>query len=158
MLEEILLTFEGTVLLVSHDRDFMDNVVTGLLILEGDGVVDEQAGGYSDWEARGGRLVEESENRRHSTPTADPAPPRRQTRPAKKRKLSYKDQRELDSLPGLIETLENRQQALELQVSDADFYQQEHAQVQQVLDELQQVQSQLESTFERWTELEGEED
>jgi len=158
LLEEILLTFEGTVLLVSHDRDFMDNVVTGLLILEGDGAVDEQAGGYSDWEARGGRLLEKVEKPATQTPTADPAPTAAADTPAKKRKLSYKDQRELDSLPGLIETLENRQQALELQVSDADFYQQEHAQVQQVLDELQQVQSQLESTFERWTELEGEED
>ncbi len=158
LLEEILLTFEGTVLLVSHDRDFMDNVVTGLLILEGDGAVDEQAGGYSDWEARGGRLLEKVDKPATQTPTADPAPTAAADTPAKKRKLSYKDQRELDSLPGLIETLENRQQALELQVSDADFYQQEHAQVQQVLDELQQVQSQLESTFERWTELEGEED
>ena len=158
LLEEILLTFEGTVLLVSHDRDFMDNVVTGLLILEGDGVVDEQAGGYSDWEARGGRLVEKVEKSATDTPTAELAVTTATGNSAKKRKLSYKDQRELDSLPSQIETLENRQHELEQQVSNADFYQQEHAQVQQVLDELTQVQSQLESTFERWAELEGEED
>ena len=103
-------------------------------------------------------MLEKVEKPATQTPAADQAPAAAADTPAKKRKLSYKDQRELDSLPGLIETLENRQQALEQKVSNADFYQQEHAQVQQVLDELTQVQSQLESTFERWTELEGEED
>ena len=66
LLEEILLTFDGTVLLVSHDRDFMDNVVTSLLVLEGHGVVSEHAGGYSDWDARGGRLARSTENRRRN--------------------------------------------------------------------------------------------
>jgi ATP-binding cassette subfamily F protein uup len=156
LLEEILLTFEGTVLLVSHDRDFMDNVVTSLLILEGDGVVSEQAGGYSDWEARGGQLRSEriAEGATKSTATGAsqdaPAP----DGAAKKSKLSYKLQRELDGMPAVIEKLEQRQQALEASIAHADFYQQEHARVQQTLDELAAVQAEMEATFERWAELE----
>jgi ATP-binding cassette subfamily F protein uup len=159
LLEEILLTFDGTVLLVSHDRDFMDNVVTSLLVLEGDGVVSEHAGGYSDWEARGGQL--RSERLTAGAPvggTASAAAPA-QVQPAaadntQKRKLSYKLQRELDSMPGVIEKLEQRQQALEATIAQPDFYQQDRASVQQTLDELAAVQKEMETTFERWAELE----
>ncbi len=159
LLEEILLSFEGTVLLVSHDREFMDNVVTSLLVVAGNGRVTEHAGGYSDWLARGGRLEELSHAPGAEATTAAAAP----ARPAaaadsagKKRKLSYKDQRELDALPGLIETLEQRQQALEETVAGADFYQQDHSRVQQALDELAGVQRELDTAFERWTELESD--
>ncbi len=157
LLEEILLTFEGTVLLVSHDRDFMDNVVTGLLVLEGDGVVSEQAGGYSDWEARGGRL-RSPENPAAAGQPAKPTPQATEvaaTPAADKRKLSYKDQRELDALPGLIEELEQSQQALEEKVSDPGFYQRDQAEVEQVLADLTDVQAKLESAFERWSQLDG---
>jgi ATP-binding cassette subfamily F protein uup len=157
LLEEILLSFEGTVLLVSHDRDFMDNVVTSLLILEGDGVVSEQAGGYSDWEARGGSLG----GRTAQTTT----PPHQQTNVSvtntavtKKNKLSYKQQRELDSLPAVIEKLEQRQMKLEETIAQPGFYQGDHAQVQEILDDLANVQTEMESTFERWTALEDETD
>ena len=155
LLEEILLSFDGTVLLVSHDRDFMDNVVTSLLVLEGNGVVTEQAGGYSDWEARGGRLSDKQEQPPASSPKrATTAPDGNAS--AKKSKLSYKDQRELDALPGLIEKLELRQRELEESMSHPDFYQGEHSAVQQVLDELTEVQEKLENAFERWAALEGE--
>jgi ATP-binding cassette subfamily F protein uup len=154
LLEEILLTFDGTVLLVSHDRDFMDNVVTSLLVLEGDGVVSEHAGGYSDWDARGGRLQGRTEK-----PTPESTTPRESrdliTGSAKRSKLSYKDQRERDSLPGLIESLEQRQQTLEDIISQSGFYQGDHDQVQQVLTELANVETEMETTFERWAELEG---
>lgn len=159
LLEEILLNFDGTVLLVSHDRDFMDNVVTSLLVLEGDGEVSEQAGGYSDWEARGGRLRElsgeqkEKKTREDKTPEAI-SPSSTATTP--RRKLSYKDQRELDALPGLIEDLEQRQGALEQTVSDPDFYQGDHGEVEKVLAELATVQAELETAFERWSQLEGD--
>ncbi|MEZ5501458.1 MAG: ATP-binding cassette domain-containing protein [Halioglobus sp.] len=157
LLEEILLTFDGTVLLVSHDRDFMDNVVTSLLVLEGDGVVSEQSGGYSDWEARGGKL----RDRGGDTPVAPAAGESRTVSTAanresvKKSRLSYKLQRELDSLPGVIEQLEQRQRQLEETVSQADFYQGDHARVEQVLAELASVQAEMETTFERWAELEN---
>jgi ATP-binding cassette subfamily F protein uup len=156
LLEEILLTFDGTVLLVSHDRDFMDNVVTSLLVLEGNGVVSEQAGGYSDWEARGGRLIDSVDKPAAAVPKAEPEEAAVATAPAKKSKLSYKDQRELDSLPGQIEKLELRIQELETRVSKPDFYQGDRADVEETLDELAGVQAELETVFERWAVLEGE--
>jgi ATP-binding cassette subfamily F protein uup len=157
LLEEILLTFEGTVLLVSHDRDFMDNVVTSLLVLEGDGVVSEHAGGYSDWEARGRSLSTEKQpkNPDSSAATARPEPGATGASAGKKSRLSYKMQRELDSLPGVIEKLEQRQRALEETISQADFYQGERDQVDQVLAELASVQNEMEHTFERWAALEA---
>jgi ATP-binding cassette subfamily F protein uup len=156
LLEEILLTFDGTVLLVSHDRDFMDNVVTSLLVLEGNGVVSEQAGGYSDWEARGGKLRGGSaEQGTAATVAAAQSPEVAATSgAAKKSKLSYKLQRELDGLPAVIEKLEQRQQALESTIAQNDFYQQDHATVQKALDELAAIQAEMETTFERWALLE----
>ena len=152
LLEEILLTFDGTVLLVSHDRDFMDNVVTSLLVLEGDGVVTEQAGGYSDWEARGGQL-----SSGHTQPSVQSAATQQTDAPptaAKKGKLSYRLQRELDGLPAVIEKLEQRQQELESTIAADGFYEQDHATVQKTLDELAAVQAEMETTFERWSQLE----
>ena len=159
LLEEILLQFEGTVLLVSHDREFMDNVVTSLLILKGDGTVDEQAGGYSNWEERGGVLADLSTPIEMAEPSVDHSsePVAKDSfAPAKKRKLSYKDQRELDALPELIDTLEAQQGALEARAADPQFYQGDRTEVEQVLSDLTRVQAELESAFERWSELEGE--
>ena len=154
LLEEILLSFEGTVLLVSHDREFMDNVVTSLLVLKGDGEVEEQSGGYSDWEARGGRLEEST---KPPTPeAASPTPAIAESHPPeRKRKLSYKDQRELDALPEKIESLESQQAELEQQMADPGFYQQEHTAVQAVLDKVARIEQEMEQALERWTELEG---
>ncbi len=159
LLEEILLTFDGTVLLVSHDREFMDNVVTSLLVVEGNGVVSEHAGGYSDWLRRGGRLVESSgaqESETTEAPAVTPAPAKPAAQAQKKKKLSYKDQRELEAMPALIESLEQRQQALEQTMAGPDFYQREHSQVQEVIAQLAAVQQELEAAFERWAELDAE--
>jgi ATP-binding cassette subfamily F protein uup len=159
LLEEILLTFDGTVLLVSHDREFMDNVVTSLLVVEGNGVVSEHAGGYSDWLRRGGRLVESSGAHASDTPEAPiatPAPAIPAAQVQKKKKLSYKDQRELEAMPALIESLEQRQQELEQTMAEPDFYQREHSQVQDVIGRLAAVQEELEAAFERWAELDAE--
>tara|TARA_R110000772_G_scaffold268712_1_gene397846 strand:+ start:21289 stop:23178 length:1890 start_codon:yes stop_codon:yes gene_type:complete len=156
LLEDILLSFDGTVILVSHDRDFMDHVVTQLLILRGDGTVEEQAGGYSDWEARGGQLVE-PETRGQQMPASKPEPatsaPAAST-PAR-RKLSYKEQRELDALPARIEALEQQQAALEARTADPAFYQQSRDAVDAVLAELSGVQDALDAAIERWAELES---
>ncbi len=164
LLEEILLDFDGTVLLVSHDRDFMDSVVTSLLIMEGNGLVDEQAGGYSDWEARGGRLRDLADQRPTPAPTAattaakEPvAASAKPAAPAKpKRKLSYKDQRELDALPARIEELEQKQAELEATMATPNFYQQDHAKVEQTLATLNETTEALEAALERWMELEGD--
>ncbi|MEJ2531144.1 MAG: ATP-binding cassette domain-containing protein [Halioglobus sp.] len=160
LLEEILLDFEGTVLLVSHDRAFMDNVVTSLLVLEGDGVVSEHAGSYSDWEARGHTLTggrpPAGADQAAAAGAAGPAESG-PGRPAQRRKRSYKEQRELDALPAQIEALEQRQQALERAISEPDFYQGDRAGVEQALADLARVQEELETALQRWVELEGEE-
>ncbi len=154
LLEEILLDFDGTVLLVSHDRAFMDNVVTSLLVLEGDGRVTEEAGGYSDWEARGGVLRSPAAAPAEPASGGDPAPapaaPRRE-RPAK---LSYKAQRELEQLPARIEALEQRQAELESAAASPDFYRGDHQQVANHLERLAEVQAELDRAYERWSELE----
>ncbi len=154
LLEEILLAFDGTVLLVSHDREFMDNVVTSLLVFEGDGVVSEQAGGYSDWEARGFSLAKERVAPSKERTAADADKPSKPQKPGKQRKLSYKDQRELDALPGRIEELERRQGELEAQVSSQTFYAGDRTEIERVLAALTEVQRELESALERWLELE----
>ena len=156
LLEEILLGFEGTVLLVSHDRDFMDNVVTSLMVLDGTGSVKEYVGGYSDWEARGGSL---SDARAKSAPKAvkpaNDGPVSKQKKTgSQKPKLSYKDQRELGNMPEKIEKLENQQAKLEEQMAAPGFYQSDHEQVRRATQELAEVQAQMEAAFNRWAELE----
>jgi len=160
LLEEILLDFKGTVLLVSHDRDFMDNVVTSLMIVRGDGTVEEQAGSYSDWEARGGRLAERADTGRAtlSESVAPPAAaPSNSTPPTPKKsdgkRLSYKEKRELEQLPERIEMLESRHDALAKMTSAADFYQQPKDTIEAALAELNEVQQSLDAALERWTEL-----
>jgi ATP-binding cassette subfamily F protein uup len=155
LLEEILLSFDGTVLLVSHDREFMDNVVTSLLVVEGNGVVSEHAGGYSDWLARGGRLVESGGQGDRVSATGAPIARDAPAQAPKTKKLSYKEQRELGEMPGLIETLEQRQQALEATMAAPDFYQRGHRQTQEVIAQLATVQAELEAAFARWAELDG---
>ncbi len=163
LLEEILLDYEGTVILVSHDRAFMDNVVTSLLVLEGEGVVSEHAGSYSDWEARGHTLTSARPPEQAGPGDVHPAArggdptTSRPGRPAAKRKRSYKEQRELEALPAQIEALEERQQALERAISRPDFYQGDHALVEQALADLARIQEELEGALQRWVELEGEE-
>ncbi len=149
LLEELLLSFDGTVLLVSHDREFMDNVVTSLLVLEGDGRVVEEAGGYSDLEERRARRPAPA---RAAAPQEPAKPQARARERAKKR--SYKEQRELEQLPARIEALEARQAELEETIAAAGFYQQDHTEVQGVLDELARVQGELEQAFARWEALE----
>ena len=157
LLEEILADFKGTLLLVSHDRDFMDSVVTSLLVMGEDGSIEEQAGGYSDWESRGGRLVAEAADGSPTTTSkkiamVDDAVTEAKAKP--RRKLSYKEQRELDGLPAHIEGLEKQQAGLELEIASPDFYQQPADLVRKQLDNLEKLNSDLESAIERWSALE----
>jgi len=157
LLEEILADFKGTLLLVSHDRDFMDSVVTSLLVMGEDGSIEEQAGGYSDWESRGGRLVAEAADGSPTTTSkkiamVDDAVTEAKAKP--RRKLSYKEQRELDGLPAHIESLEEQQALLELEIASPDFYQQPADIVRKQLDNLEKLNSDLESAIERWSALE----
>ncbi|GAB5414239.1 MAG: ATP-binding cassette domain-containing protein [Congregibacter sp.] len=153
LLEELLVEFKGTVLLVSHDREFMDNVITSLLVLPGDGSVEEHAGGFSDWEARGGRLLSLDEK---PAPAPNSGVRENPSAPAvspKKKKLSYKEQRELDSLPAEIEALEQRQGELETLSADPGFYAGEKDQVAATLAELSDIGAKIETLMDRWADL-----
>ncbi|GEK47499.1 ABC transporter ATP-binding protein [Bisbaumannia pacifica] len=163
LLEELLLDFDGTLLLVSHDRTFMDNVVTGVLAFEGDGRVREYVGGYSDWVRQGGKLPPapwEGAARQRAEPVADSveaAAPQKAAKPAAKKpaKLSYKLQRELDGLPARIEQLEAEVAEFEAKVGDPDFYQQEATRVTATLEAMGAKQAELDEAMERWMELEA---
>jgi ATP-binding cassette subfamily F protein uup len=147
LLEEFLLNYPGTVLLVSHDRVFLNNVVTSTLVLEGDGVVKEYVGGYDDW-------VRQSQGTLQAQPQKT-APKKIAIKQKSKqpRKLSFKEKKELESLPQLIETLENKQQQLHDEMADPDFYK-KGADVAAAAAKLEELKEQLENAYARWQTLE----
>jgi len=162
LLEEILLDFKGTVLLVSHDRHFMDRVVTSLLVMPGGGNIEDQAGSYSDWEARGGQISGSSLIKKSPTqaplsePDAQVAPQKSTgTVSGKQRKLSYQEQRELKGLPAQIETLEQQHAALLITISAPDFYDQTPEQVAMTLTTVTESEQALDHALERLVTLEG---
>jgi ABC transport system ATP-binding/permease protein len=158
LLQELVAEFQGTLLLVSHDRAFLDNVVTSLLVLEGNGRVQDFVGGYSDWERwRDGREAARTAARSRSSSAGIPAqaPPADAGKPAPKRRLSYKDQRELDALPARLEALEQRKAALTAQAADPAFYALDRTRVAAHLQELAGLDAEIEAAFARWAALEG---
>ncbi len=152
VLEQKLCEFAGTLIVVSHDREFLDNVVTSTIVFEEDGKVQEYVGGYSDW-ARRGHALAVTDNPFEAAKREREAAERRQKK--KPNKLSYKDQRELDALPAEIEQLETGIAALQQLIAAPDFYSGDSALVQQKLQELAQAEQLLEQRIERWGELES---
>ena len=167
LLEELLSQFSGTLLLVSHDRAFLNNVATSTFVFEGDGVIREFDGGYDDWlrqksdsnyqaaalaksekkyQESGSRTVPASDNSPHSTPNST----------AKPRKLSFKEQRELETLPRRIEEIENRQQKLHALMADPSFYQKPREDIAAATEELEQLEEELMEKFDRWESLESQ--
>ena len=146
LLEEQLVHYSGTLLIVSHDRAFLDNVVTSLLVFEGDGQIGEYTGGYSDWLAR---------HQSAQTPrTAEKKKARKQQRSKQReRKLSFNEQRELGALPDQIEALEAEQSALHEQMADPAFYQQNGEDVTAAQTRLEQIDNDLKQAYARWEEL-----
>jgi ATP-binding cassette subfamily F protein uup len=153
LLESILVEFTGTVLLVSHDRDFMDNVVTSSLAFEGQAVVREYVGGYKDWLRQGGSFRFHDNDEATQAKVLDTADKDVQPVAPAKKKLSYKLQRELDQLPEMIETLEQQQEAIQAQIGDPNFYQGDKDLVADTLKTLADVEAKLEQSLERWMEL-----
>jgi len=154
LLEELLLEYQGTLLLVSHDRAFLDNAVTGTLVFEGDGRIGEYVGGYTDWlRQRRNPAAPATEALRAKTQI--PASAAEKTR-TKSRKLSYKEQREIETLPGKIETLETEHSQLQAAVSAAGFYQQPGEAISATLARLQSVTAELEEYYARWEALESQ--
>jgi ATP-binding cassette subfamily F protein uup len=156
LLESLIVEYSGTVLLVSHDREFIDNVVTSSLVFEGQGEVTEFVGGYSDAEAW---YKQSAKSKVQNKPAVEQIqkvskPIENKATQKKVNTLSYQQRRDLESLPKQIEKLESDLQGLQLQVNDADFFQQASSTTQAVLDQLQACESALELAFKRWEELE----
>lgn len=147
LLEELLVNFDGTVLLVSHDREFLDNVVTSTLVFEGDGVVNEYVGGYHDWLRQRPESTKDSDNKPAKERTTE------KSKVARK-KLGYKEQRELESLPIKIEALETKLTQLQEKLADPDFYRDRPDEVASVTAEQEAVERALEAAFQRWGTLE----
>jgi ATP-binding cassette subfamily F protein uup len=157
VLEQKLVEFTGTLIVVSHDREFLDNVVTSTIVFEKDGKVQQYVGGYSDWVRRGHELAEIDD------PFGLAAARRKQAHVERRKqqkptKLSYMDQRELDQLPAEIESLEAAIAELQETVAAPGFYAQDQAIVQDKLKELSSTEEQLEQRIERWSELEALQD
>jgi ATP-binding cassette subfamily F protein uup len=154
LLEEKLVDFSGTLLIVSHDRAFLDNVVTSVFVLDGTGDVEEFVGGYSDWLAYSTAQKQAQLKKTSDAPKKDKTVA---TAPAtaKKKKLSFKEQQELNNLPVLIDQLEAKQAALTEQTAAPSFYKQDKKAVAKTLDELNALETTLEQTYARWNELEA---
>ncbi len=156
LLEELLGEYPGTLLLVSHDRDFLDSVVTSTLVMEGDGRVGDYVGGYSDWLRQRPTRGESARATAAAAPKAAAAPVVVAATPAApKRKLSYKDQRELEGLPQTIEDLETKIAALTAAMHEPAFYQRDHAAVNAHNAEIAAAHAALEQAYARWEALDG---
>ena len=148
LLEDLLADYPGTLLLVSHDREFLNNVVTGTLVLEGEGQVKEYAGGYDDW-----LLQRRPEPVLATQPITKSKPPRSVA--PRPRRLTYKEQKELESLPERIETLEARLGEIHQQMTDAAFFRQAPADIVRAKTNLQDLEKELAESFRRWEDLEA---
>jgi ATP-binding cassette subfamily F protein uup len=152
VLEERLCEYTGTLIVVSHDREFLDNVVTSTIVFEEDGRLQQYAGGYSDWAQRGHSLAVTDDPREEEKRKREAVERRRNRKP---RKLSYNDQRELENLPAEIDRIEADIAVLQATVAAPDFYTQDTELVRQKLQELSDTERRLEQRIERWGELEA---
>ncbi len=155
LLEALLQEYTGTLFLVSHDRTFLDNLVTQVIAFEGDGRLVEYAGGYADWrrakqfQADAGR--EEAKAGARERKVTPPAA----ARPASRAKLSFKEARELAALPDEIAALEQEQAAITRNLADGMVYRSDPAQAQALQKKLAQIEADLAKRFSRWEELES---
>jgi ABC transport system ATP-binding/permease protein len=155
ILEDLLLDYDGTLLLVSHDRAFLNNIVTSTLAMDGTGQVTETVGGYDDWQKQNESAKPEPKPRKATVSDAQPAPE------STSKKLSYKEQRALESqkkelaeLPQRIEKLEADVHAMAAAMADPAFYQQDSAEITRVVNQLKEMQDELAQAYHRWEELE----
>ncbi|CAH7308687.1 ATP-binding protein Uup [Vibrio chagasii] len=156
LLEDLLANYQGTLLLVSHDRQFVDNTVMTSWIFEGNGVIEEFVGGYHDAQQQRKQALEYRQVEKPSKPTkVVEETPKTAPVKAKPKKLSYKLQRELEALPQCLEELETQIEALQEEVNDPSFFSKSVEQTQPVLDKLTATEQELEVAFERWEELEA---
>ena len=167
LLESLLVEYQGTVLLVSHDREFVDNVVTSSIVFEGQGSISQFVGGYSDmkaWydekDAKAKAADSEHEQSKSEKKLGSKERENKSKSPASPsvgspNKLSYKDKRELETLPKTIETMEDELSALQSKVNTPEFFQQAQTDVQKALDALAECEDKLSAAYARWDELES---
>lgn len=160
LLEELLTDYQGTLIIVSHDRQFIDNTVEECFFFEGDGVVNKYIGGYFDAKQQQiqyhASLAANSQNVKKNEPLAiEPVKAEKTKAEQKKVKLSYKEQRELEALPAQMEALEAEMEALQTEVNSADFFSKEASYTQAQLQKLAEAEMALEQAFERWEQLEN---
>jgi ATP-binding cassette subfamily F protein uup len=157
LLEELLADYPGTLILVSHDRDFLDNVVTSTIVMEGEGGVGEYVGGYSDWLRQRPSTTVAAQSRKLAPAVAAHVPNVAHVPPpaaAPKRKLAFKEQRELDALPALIESLEAELARVTAAMNSPEHFRQGAEGIQAAGRALASMQSKLEQAYARWNELE----
>ncbi len=162
ILEDLLLAYTGTLLLVSHDRAFLDNLVTSTIYLDGAGGARETIGGYDDWLRQNqAELAAQAEARVRKTPESNPTTSRSGIE--RPRRLSYKEQRaleqqqqELAGLPGRIEALETEQRRLSAAMADPTFYQRDNAEIASAAARLQELEEEVAQAYQRWEELESQ--
>ncbi len=151
LLEELLADYKGTLLLVSHDREFINNVVTSTLAFTGNGLVEDFAGGYDDWLQQSAAATVKAASATDSyVKTGKSTKPRT----SKPRKLSFKEKAELEKLPLILETLEKEQQKIYDDMADPKFYQSENSRVAGARDRLAELEKELEELYVRWEDLE----
>jgi ATP-binding cassette subfamily F protein uup len=147
LLEEILMQYKGTILLVSHDRSFINNIVTSTIVFEKKGVVKEYVGGYDDWiRQRPAEVIKKKTATKIKQQTVDPR--------KKGRKLGYMEERELKSLPEKIEKLEAQQEELFQVMSGPDFYKQQKSEIVKISEKVKSLTEVLNKAYKRWEELE----
>lgn len=144
LLEELLLEYDGTLITVSHDREFLNNVVTGTIVFDSDGSVREYAGGYDDWLLQRPAPVKDVKEKK-SLP---------EKRPSDKIKMTFKEKRELEAIPELIAEKEKRKEELVAVISDPEFFKKNAHKSVEVNREIEGINADLEALFERWMELE----
>lgn len=157
LLEELLADYKGTVFLVSHDRTFLDNVVTQVIAAEGNGVWREYVGGYSDWERvrAAPSTAQVTPEKSVANSAAKQSVQVAQVVPSKQKKLSNKEQRDLEELPLLIAKLEDEQKAISLQLADSDLYKQKPQEVQRLNQRYAEIDEQMMEALERWEAIEA---
>lgn len=153
LLEDILSNFKGTVFLVSHDRKFMDNVVTSVMVFESDGIVEEYVGGYSDWVQHGGKLLDvdvQSQTPNNKRKTKSPPKGKKDA----SQSLSFKEKRAIEQALALIETLEMEQAALDSLISDPEFYTSGSHKVEETLKRIASLKLELSAAYATWEAVE----
>ena len=162
LLEEVVANYNGTVILVSHDRDFVNNCVSSSLYFDGSGKIEQFVGGYDEIDRylaykeqqnKNAQAIDKEITKKQVNEKVKPAVKQASTASTTKKKLSFKDSKELEALPLRVETLEEQISELQTKVNDADFFSQESEITAKVLNQLQELESELDKAFTRWQEL-----